>query len=135
MSPGSDAGPPRALVARRAWRGFAERDADAIVAAAGEEVLWRPSHARDGLRGHAALVAYFAGLAREGLRQEAVVYAAQEDPGGVLLTGTLRDVRPDGHREAQCAWAYRFEDDVMVEGVVCTDEDEARRVLAGIPVP
>jgi predicted SnoaL-like aldol condensation-catalyzing enzyme len=126
---------PRAFVARRAWRGFAERDADAIVAAAGEDVLWRPSHARDGLRGHAALVAYFAGLAREGVRQEAVIYAAQEDPGGVLLTGTLRDVRSDGHREAQCAWAYRFEDDVLVEGVVCTDEDEARRVRAGVLVP
>lgn len=125
----------RASVARRAWRGFAERDADAIVAAAGDGPLWRPSHARDGLRGHAALVAYFAGLTAEGLGQEAVVYAMQEEPGGVLLTGTLREVRRDGHRESQCAWAYRFEDDVLVEAVVCTDEDEARRVLAGIPVP
>jgi hypothetical protein len=44
-------------------------------------------------------------------------------------------VRSDGHHEAQCAWAYRFEDDLLVEGVVCTDEDEARRVLAGVLVP
>ena len=64
-----------------------------------------------------------------------MIHAAQEAPGGVLPTGTLRDVRSDGHREAQCACAYRFEDDLLVEGVVCTDEDEARRVLAGIPVP
>ncbi len=124
----------RALAARRAWRGFAERDAGAIVAAAGDDTLWRPSHARAGLRGRAALAAYFAGLAADGLRQEAVVYATQEDAGGVLLTGTLREVRRDGHRESQCAWAYRFEGDELVEAVVCTDEDEARRVLAGIPV-
>jgi hypothetical protein len=44
-------------------------------------------------------------------------------------------VRRDGHRESQCAWAYCFEGDVLVEAVVCTDEDQARRVLAGIPVP
>ncbi len=130
MSPSS----PRAQVARRAWRGFAERDAGAIVAAGGEDALWRPSHARDGLRGRAALQAYFDALAAEGLRQEAVVYSTQEDPGGVVLTGTLREVRSDGHRESQCAWAYRFEGDALVEAVVCTDEDEARRVLAGVPV-
>ena len=64
-----------------------------------------------------------------------MIYAAQEGPGGVPLTGTLRDVRSDGHHEAQCAWAYRFEDDLLVEGVVCTDEDEARRVLAGVLAP
>ena len=126
--------PSRAIVARRVWRGFAERDAAAIVAAVGDETLWRPSHARDGLRGQAALQAYFEGLAAGGLRQEAVIYATQEDPGGVLLTGTLREVRRDGHREAQCAWAYRFEGDRLVEAVVCADEDEARRVLARIPV-
>ncbi len=124
----------RALLARRAWRGFAERDAGAIVAAAGEDALWRPSHARDGLRGQVELAAYFAGLADEGLGQEGVIYATQEDPGGVLLTGSLREVRRDGHRESQCAWAYCFEGDVLVEAVVCTDEDQARRVLAGIPV-
>ena len=44
-------------------------------------------------------------------------------------------MRSDGHHEAQCAWAYRFEDDLLVEGVVCTDEDEARRVLAGVLAP
>jgi hypothetical protein len=36
---------PRAPVARRAWRAFAERDADATVAVAGEDVVWRSSRA------------------------------------------------------------------------------------------
>jgi ketosteroid isomerase-like protein len=123
----------RARTAREIWHAFARRDAEAIVALGGERAEWRPARAPQGLRGRAALEAYFEGLEREGVVEEAIAHRVEEIGRVVVITGAVREQRGgSGYVEATRSWICVFRDDTIAWGASCTGAGEIRSTLAAL---
>jgi hypothetical protein len=82
---------------------------EAVVALSGDEVTWRPFGAGGRtLHGHAGLRAYFAGLQRDGVAQDAHAYAFEPVADDVVLvSGALRVQTAQGLQDRQLFWLYR----------------------------
>jgi anti-anti-sigma factor len=96
-------------VVREMWDAFQSGGADAMLAAAGEDVVWQPHLTRGRVyRTTADLRAALRALEEEGVRWEAKVNGLEEHGGVVLATGKVRIERDGEVEEHEAHWAFHF---------------------------
>jgi anti-sigma B factor antagonist len=125
-------GSPVELV-RDLWQAHATGGLEAVLALAGDDVIWQP-HLIGGrvLRGSAELREAFAALAADGVRCEATLGDVEEHGPTVLATGTLRVERGDDVEETSLCWAYHFRDGRLRRQTTYADLDEARDTITAL---
>ena len=96
-------------VVRELWEAYAAGGADAMLAAAGEDVVWQP-HVTPGriYRTTAELRAALVVLEEQGVRYEARLQDLEEHGNVVLVSGTVRIDRSGEVEEREAHWAYHF---------------------------
>lgn len=98
-----------AQVVRELWEVYDAGGIDAMLDAAGEEVVWQP-HAIPGriFRTTAELRAALAELEQQGVRFEARLHGLEQHEGVVVASGSLTVRRDGAAREREVHWAYHF---------------------------
>jgi anti-sigma B factor antagonist len=96
-------------VVRELWEAYDAGGADAMLAAAGEDVVWQP-HVTPGriYRRTAELRAALVALEEKGVRYEARLQDLEEHGNVVLVSGTVRIDRSGEVEEREAHWAYHF---------------------------
>jgi anti-anti-sigma factor len=96
-------------VVRELWEAYDAGGADAMLAAAGEDVVWQP-HVTPGriYRTTAELRAALVALEKQGVRYEARVQDLEEHGTVVLVSGTVRIERAGEMEQHEAHWAYHF---------------------------
>lgn len=96
-------------VVRELWETYDAGGVDAMLDAAGPDVVWQP-HVTPGriYRTTAELRAALAALDKEGVRYEARLHGLEEHGGVVLASGTIRIERSGQVDEHEAHWAYHF---------------------------
>jgi anti-sigma B factor antagonist len=96
-------------VVRELWQAYDAGGVDAMLDAAGPDVVWQP-HVTPGriYRTTAELRAALAALDKEGVRYEARLHGLEEHGGVVLASGTIRIERSGQVDEHEAHWAYHF---------------------------
>jgi anti-sigma B factor antagonist len=96
-------------VVRELWEAYDAGGADAMLAAAGEDVVWQP-HVTPGriYRTTAELRAALVVLEKQGVRYEARLQDLEEHGNVVLASGTVRIDRSGEVEEREAHWAYHF---------------------------
>jgi anti-sigma B factor antagonist len=96
-------------VVRELWEAYDAGGADAMLAAAGEDVVWQP-HVTPGriYRTTAELRAALVALREQGVRYEARLQDLEEHGNVVLVSGTVRIDRSGEVEEREAHWAYHF---------------------------
>jgi anti-sigma B factor antagonist len=96
-------------VVRELWEAYDACGVDAMLDAAGEDVVWQP-HVTPGriYRTTADLRAALAALEEHGVRYEARLHGLEERGGVVLASGTVRVDRSGEVEEREAHWAYHF---------------------------
>jgi len=98
-------------VVRELWEAYDARGADAMLDAAGEDVVWQPYVTPGRIyRTTADLRAALAALQKQGVRWEARLHGLEEHGGVVLASGTVRVDRSGAIEEHEAHWAYHFRD-------------------------
>jgi anti-sigma B factor antagonist len=96
-------------VVREMWDAYESGGADAMLAAAGEDVVWQPYLAPGRVyRTTAELRAALHALQEQGVRWDATVNGLEEHGGVVLASGKVRIERGDDVQEHEAHWAYHF---------------------------
>jgi anti-sigma B factor antagonist len=98
-------------VVRKLWEAYDLGGVEAMLDAAGEDVVWQP-HVTPGriYRTTADLRAALAALEEQGVRYEARLHGLEEHGGVVLASGTVRVHRDGAVDERDVEWAYHFRD-------------------------
>jgi anti-sigma B factor antagonist len=98
-------------VVRKLWEAYDLGGVEAMLDAAGEDVVWQP-HVTPGriYRTTADLRAALAALEEQGVRYEARLHGLEEHGGVVLASGTVRVDRSGAIEEHEAHWAYHFRD-------------------------
>jgi anti-anti-sigma factor len=98
-------------VVRELWDAYDAGGVDAMLDAAGEDVVWQP-HVTPGriYRTTAELRAALAALEADGVRYEGKLHGLEEHGGIVLASGTVRTERSGEVQEREAHWAYHFRD-------------------------
>jgi anti-sigma B factor antagonist len=96
-------------VVRELWKAYDAGGVDAMLDAAGADVVWQP-HVIPGriYRTTAELRAALAALEKQGVRYEARLHGLEEHGGVVLASGTIRIERSGEVEEHEAHWAYHF---------------------------
>lgn len=96
-------------VVRELWKAYDAGGVDAMLDAAGADVVWQP-HVIPGriYRTTAELRAALAALEKQGVRYEARLHGLEEHGGVVLASGTIRIERSGEVEEREAHWAYHF---------------------------
>jgi anti-sigma B factor antagonist len=96
-------------VVRELWEAHDAGGIDAMLAVAGNEVVWQP-HLTGGriFRTTAELRSALAALEAQGVRYEAQLHGLEEHDGVVLASGTLRVERNGEIQDSGVHWAYHF---------------------------
>lgn len=96
-------------VVRELWEAYDAGGADAMLAAAGEDVVWQP-HVTPGriYRTTAELRAALVALEEKGVRFEARLQDLEEHGNVVLVSGTVRIDRSGEVEAREAHWAYHF---------------------------
>jgi anti-sigma B factor antagonist len=98
-------------VVRELWDAYDAGGVDAMLDAAGDDVVWQPNVVPGRIyRTTTDLRAALAALEQQGVRWEARVHGFEEHGGVVLAAGTLRVERDGGLEETDLHWAYHFRD-------------------------
>jgi anti-sigma B factor antagonist len=96
-------------VVRELWEAYGAGGADAMLAAAGEDVVWQPYVTPGRIyRTTAELRAALVALEEKGVRYEARLQDLEEHGNVVLVSGTVRIDRSGEVEERQAHWAYHF---------------------------
>jgi anti-sigma B factor antagonist len=96
-------------VVRELWEAYDAGGADAMLAAAGEDVVWQPYVTPGRIyRTTAELRAALVALEEKGVRYEARLQDLEEHGNVVLVSGTVRIDRSGEVEERQAHWAYHF---------------------------
>jgi anti-sigma B factor antagonist len=96
-------------VVRELWKAYDAGGVDAMLDAAGADVVWQP-HVIPGriYRTTAELRAALAALEKQGVRYEARLHGLEEHGGVVLASGSIRIERSGEVEEREAHWAYHF---------------------------
>jgi anti-sigma B factor antagonist len=96
-------------VVRELWEAHEAGGIDAMLAAAGEDVVWQPHITRGRIfRTTAELRAALAELEKQGVRYDATLHGLEQHDGVVLASGTLRIERDGEVQESEAHWSYHF---------------------------
>jgi anti-sigma B factor antagonist len=120
-------------VVREMWDAYESGGADAMLAAAGEDVVWQP-HVTPGrvYRTTADLRAALRALEEQGVRWEASLDGLEEHGGVVLASGKVRIVRPDEVEEHEAHWAYHFREGRLWRQSTHASRDDAVDALTAL---
>jgi anti-sigma B factor antagonist len=96
-------------VVRELWDAYDAGGVDAMLDAAGDDVVWQP-HVTPGriYRTTSELRAALAALDADGVRYEARLHGLEEHGSVVLASGTVRIERSGAIEEREAHWAYHF---------------------------
>jgi ketosteroid isomerase-like protein len=98
-------------IVREMWDAYESGGAEAMLAAAGEDVVWQPQVIPGRIyRTTSELRAALAALEQDGVRWVARLHGLEEHGGVVLASGTLRVERGGEVSEDDAHWAYHFRD-------------------------
>ena len=98
-------------VVRELWEAYDAGGADAMLAAAGEDVVWQPYVTPGRIyRTTAELRAALVALEEKGVRFEARWQDLEEHGNVVLVSGSVRLDRSGDVEEREAHWAYHFRD-------------------------
>ena len=98
-------------VVRELWEAYDAGGADAMLAAAGEDVVWQPNVTPGRIyRTTAELRAALVALEEKGVRFEARWQDLEEHGNVVLVSGSVRLDRSGDVEEREAHWAYHFRD-------------------------
>ena len=98
-------------VVRELWDAYEAGGVDAMLDAAGEDVVWQPYVASGRIfRTTTELREALAALDAQGVRYEAQLRDLEQHDGIVLASGTVRVQRDGETREIEAHWAYHFRD-------------------------
>jgi anti-sigma B factor antagonist len=98
-------------VVRELWEAYDAGGADAMLAAAGEDVVWQPYVTPGRIyRTTAELRAALVALEEKGVRFEARLQDLEEHGNVVLVSGSVRIDRSGEVEEREAHWAYHFRD-------------------------
>ena len=98
-------------VVRELWEAYDAGGADAMLAAAGEDVVWQPNVTPGRIyRTTAELRAALVALEEKGVRFEARLQDLEEHGNVVLVSGSVRIDRSGEVEEREAHWAYHFRD-------------------------
>jgi anti-sigma B factor antagonist len=113
-------------IVRELWDAYEARGAEAMLEAAGEDVVWQP-HVTGGriYRTTSELRAALAALERDGVRWEAKLLGLEEHGGIVLASGIVRVHRGGDLVEDDVHWAYHFRDGRLWRQSTYASRDEA----------
>jgi len=120
-------------VVREMWDAYESGGADAMLAAAGEDVVWQP-HVTPGrvYRTTADLRAALRALEEQGVRWQATVDGLEEHGGVVLASGKVRIERGDEVREHEAHWAYHFREGRLWRQSTHASRDDAIDALTAL---
>jgi ketosteroid isomerase-like protein len=112
---------------RRLWDAYEHGGFAAGVGALGEDVVWVPGAAEGELRGAAEIRAHLERLRAEGVRLEAEPqrFEVLGDGRVVVVSGSMRVIRPTGLADSPVHWVYRGDGDgriVRIESYGSRDE-------------
>jgi anti-sigma B factor antagonist len=120
-------------VVREMWDAFQSGGADAMLAAAGEDVVWQPHLTRGRVyRTTADLRAALRALEEEGVRWEAKVNGLEEHGGVVLATGKVRIERDGEVEEHEAHWAFHFREGRLWRQSTHASRDDALDALTAL---
>jgi anti-sigma B factor antagonist len=98
-------------VVRELWKAYDAGGADAMLAAAGEDVVWQPYVTSGRIyRTTAELRAALVALEEKGVRFEARLRDLEEHGNVVLVSGSVHIDRSGEVEEREAHWAYHFRD-------------------------
>jgi ketosteroid isomerase-like protein len=118
---GSELDSPNMRAIKAAFQAFTERDPEtgvnALLEIAHEDCLFRPYTAGGrSLRGREEVRSFFAEAAASGTRTRVRAHTFEEQGDAVVVTGSVRVMRPGGgFAESQVRWRYRFRDGLVEE--------------------
>ena len=96
-------------VVRELWDAYDVGGIDAMLDAAGEDVVWQPNVVPGRIyRTTRDLRAALTALEEQGVRWEAKLHGLEEHGGVVLASGTVRIERSGQIEEREAHWAYHF---------------------------
>ena len=96
-------------VVRELWEAYDAGGVDAMLEAAGPDVVWQPDVTPGRIyRTTAELRAALAALDKHGVRYEGRLHGLEEHGGVVLASGTVRIERSGQIEEREAHWAYHF---------------------------
>jgi anti-sigma B factor antagonist len=118
---------------RELWRAQAAGGIDAVLAVAGDDVIWQP-YLTDGrvLRGSDELRAGFAELAAAGVDYDTALDDVEEQGNVVLATGTVRVRRDGAVEEVSRCWAFHFRSGRLKRQSSYATREEAREAVAAL---
>jgi anti-sigma B factor antagonist len=120
-------------VVRKLWDAYDAGGVDAMLDAAGEDVVWQP-HVTPGriYRTTADLRAALAALAAQGVRYEGRLHGLEEHGGVVLASGTVRIDRSGEVEERDVHWAYHFREGRLWRQSTHASRDDALDALTAL---
>jgi anti-anti-sigma factor len=120
-------------VVREMWDAYESGGAEAMLAAAGEDVVWQP-HVTPGrvYRTTADLRAGLRALEEQGVRWEARLDGLEEHGGVVLASGRVRVTRGDEVEEHEAHWAYHFREGRLWRQSTHASRDDALDALTAL---
>jgi anti-anti-sigma factor len=118
---------------RALWEAYDAGGIDALLDAAGEDVVWQP-HVTPGriYRTTADVREALAALEAEGVRYEARLHGLEEHGGVVLASGTVRVHRGGEVDEREAHWAYHFRDGRLWRQSTHASREEALDALTAL---
>jgi anti-sigma B factor antagonist len=118
---------------RELWKAYEAGGVDAMLDAAGNDVVWQP-HVTPGsiYRTTADLRAALAALEGQGVRLEARLHGLEERGGVVLASGTLRIDRSGEIEEREAHWAYHFREGRLWRQSTHASREEALDALTAL---
>jgi anti-sigma B factor antagonist len=118
---------------REMWDAYESGGPDAMLAAAGDDVVWQP-HVTPGrvYRTTADLRAALRALEEQGVRWHATVDGLEERGGVVLASGTLRIERGGEVEQRDLHWAYHFREGRLWRQATHRSREDALDALAAL---
>jgi anti-sigma B factor antagonist len=120
-------------VVRELWEAYDAGGVDAMLDAAGADVVWQP-HVTPGriYRTTAELRAALAALDEQGVRYEARLHGLEEHGGIVLASGTVRIDRSGEVEEREAHWAYHFREGRLWRQATHASREDALDALTAL---
>lgn len=120
-------------VVRELWEAYETGGVDAMLDAAGEDVVWQPNVTPGRIyRTTADLRAALAALEEQGVRWEAELHGLEEHGGVVLAAGRVRVQRDGEVEQHDVHWAYHFRDGRLWRQSTHASRDDAMDALIAL---